>query len=219
MAKRDGAALPHSADQVFDAEECDKITWIALHGLPANAVAYGLNISVHKSHISHADHLSNTAKLIEHYIVELVRGHGAGETAEALVARMQAVGSSMGWSPNVLQRAGEYADEVLDDGTDATAMEAIRENAAARHAIKNWRAKHDGTDPDVTAGGRKGKAHKSAVQGVLREDADQDLLQRLGYRGDGGGNDDDEERALMLKWLRKIREIGRLPAYLGEDLG
>jgi hypothetical protein len=200
-----------SAHQVFDEEQCDKILWLALHGIPSRAIGWLIDIRRPAS-MSRPTVVASLDKLIKHFIPELAKGQGYAEEPDALVDRLLRRGDDLDWSgPYLLRRAVDFTS--IPEGDVDEARKERRNNARERRALQKWVSEHDENPGEGTFQQRNRNA-VMARRGLVRDtDEKEAAMKRFGYRE----GSHEAEKPLMKKWLLKIRELGKLPDRLDED--
>ncbi|EXJ63839.1 hypothetical protein A1O7_00174 [Cladophialophora yegresii CBS 114405] len=199
-----------SARQVFDEEQCDKILWLALHGVPSRAISWLIDIRT-PAHTSRPTLVAGIDKLIKHFIPELATGQGHVEEPDALVDRLLRRGDELDWSgPYLLRRVIDFTS-IPEEDIDRARKER-QKNARERRAHQKWRIQHD-EDPAEGAVQQRNQKVALALRGLARyADETEAAMEKFGYRE----GSHEAERPLMKKWLLKIRELGKLPDYLVE---
>ncbi|KIW24770.1 uncharacterized protein PV07_10463 [Cladophialophora immunda] len=204
--------ITQRAHDVFNKQQCERILWLALHGVSSAAIARQVYLDIKKpkpNSIPKADVVAGTDKLVQLFIAELATGEdGTGEVDDLLEYLLQQ-GDRLNWSPSILRQAAGF---MSISGDEATQDQELRENAAERQALSKWRCQHGGQNPVEPAYGIGRRPQMLAFRGLMREQVEQEMMEQLGYR-EGSHT---VERELMKKWLLKIRELGKLPDRLVE---
>lgn len=209
LAKMPQDAITEPVREVFDPEQCDKILWLALHGVPYNAIARLMHSSVHvprRRGSSLEAHLSDLERVVRHFTSERVSGKDGHESPHQLISRLLEVGDKLQWSPYLFKQAVEYSN-MCKEADNANARKHLRDRAAELGALGKWRQDHDGENPEMETRGSTRSKRNLAFRGLMREAEEQERMEELGYRGDNH----EVEEVLMMEWLLKIREIHALP--------
>lgn len=104
------SVLDKSVHDVFNDEQCDKILWLALHGIPKRAVAHlltigGDGITAQRAGLDKKTLIDNLSTLAQYFVPELATGQNGKEDPDVLVERLLSRGDSLYWSPFLLKHA------------------------------------------------------------------------------------------------------------------
>ncbi|OAP58259.1 hypothetical protein AYL99_07349 [Fonsecaea erecta] len=206
---RPDSVTTQSAYDIFTDEQCEKILWLALHGVPSPIVARVVYRDIPKPKYDRRwQHVVDIDKKLQRLIVELATGRDKTQAADELVEHLLQQGDRLNWSPYLLQQAAGFMNT---PGDEATQTQVSRNCATERIALSKWRSAH-GDENAVPPSTGKSKKENLAFRGYIREGMEREVMEQLGYRGDSH----EAERALMKKRLLEIRELGKLPARLME---
>ncbi|KIY00426.1 uncharacterized protein Z520_04111 [Fonsecaea multimorphosa CBS 102226] len=202
LASKPSFLITHRAHEVFSEEHCEKILWLALHGVSSPAIGWLLSFELPKPSSSGTAKRqilqASIDKLVRCFIAELAMGQNRTTGVDEMVEHLLQQGDRLGWSRWILQKAVDFMSTAGD--------KAAREQASRdRKDLVLYRINHGGQNPQP--------ADTQAHRALIREPMEQKMMrEQFGYRE----GSHDAERKLMKKWLHKIRELGELPDRLTE---
>ncbi|OAL23923.1 hypothetical protein AYO20_10835 [Fonsecaea nubica] len=210
LASRSASRITQRPHEVFSEEQCQKMLWLALHGVSRPTIARLLYNDVDKSKpfSNKTELVAGIDKLVRLFIAELALDQDR-RGVDDMVEHLLQEGDRLDWSPYLLRQA---VGVMSTSGDEATQSQEVREVALERHALSKWRSTHGGENPFQPSLGSTRRNQLQAFRGLMRESVEQEMMEQLGYQEDNH----DMERALMKKWLLKIRELGKLPDRLME---
>ncbi|KIW78817.1 hypothetical protein Z517_08656 [Fonsecaea pedrosoi CBS 271.37] len=211
LASRSASHITRRPHEVFSEEQCQKMLWLALHGVSRPTIARLLYNDIDKSKpfSNKTELVAGIDKLVRLFIAELALGQDRTSGVDDMVEHLLQEGDRLDWSPYLLRQA---VGVMSTSGDEATQSQEVREVALERHALSKWRSTHGGENPFQPSLGSTRRNQMQAFRGLMRESVERKMMEQLGYREDNH----DVERALMKKWLLRIRELGKLPDRLME---
>ncbi|KAK4948114.1 hypothetical protein LTR10_013168 [Elasticomyces elasticus] len=210
LTKYKDAGLPGSVHVVFDADQRNKILFLASHGIPCRAIAYVLQIDT-GIEVRRLDRLSRNGDIIAHYLPQIIKEADWKEGPETIVSDLFSRAESNAWMPRILQQARDYIDTAAMDA--GRGRDERRKYARERKFLREWRERIS-READPAAVARRNRRIEHEVEEALaREEADKQRLHDLGYRRDKP----EVEKALMSQWLLFLRNKGQLPGLLEAD--
>ncbi|KAI1611450.1 hypothetical protein EDD37DRAFT_632201 [Exophiala viscosa] len=196
------ARYPVFFQDVFDADQCSKLLFLALHPVPFETIAYVLRLE-NDGEVRDKESLARLGNIIAHYLPQIMRQEAALKPdAETMVSDLLSRAESGVWMPSILQHATDYINTSTMDA-DSGSKER-RKYARERTVLREWRETILPTilpvlpdDVDLAAITRHLEIEHQVQAALAREEADEKGLCKLGYRK----TDPEGQKAMMLHRL------------------